>query len=204
MSDDLVKRLRDPAFGTETSERLLMVAAADRIEALTKELARSTRLISKMVPLSSCGNYVFWDGVGDIELDHNGELRSRIEALTAERDEAARADAKKAEAYAEELEKELNICRMAQVVMENGIAEAEKERDEWKSLAEAAIKDDASKNIYYAELKAKLAKAVEAIRNVVEEYDLFRKNEYERGLSPLDDEIHAARTTLAEIEGEKT
>jgi hypothetical protein len=132
-----------------------------------------------------------------------------IEALN-EQLEAARADAKEAEAYAEGLEKE---------------------RDEWKSLAEAAIKDDASKNIYYAELKAKLAtcekcrdaydrmgrigtqavrdleakleKAVEAIRNVVEEYDLFRKNEYERGLSPLDDEIHAARATLAEIEGEK-
>ena len=37
MTDDLVKRLRDPAFGTETSERLLMVAAADRIEDLTAE-----------------------------------------------------------------------------------------------------------------------------------------------------------------------
>jgi len=38
MSDDLVKRLRDPAFGTETSERLLMVAAADRIATLTEQL----------------------------------------------------------------------------------------------------------------------------------------------------------------------
>lgn len=55
----------------------------------------------------------------------------RIEALT-EQLEAARADAKEAEDYAEELEKQLNICRMAQVVMENGIAEAEKERDRWK------------------------------------------------------------------------
>ena len=53
------------------------------------------------------------------------------------------------------------------------------------------------------ELEAKLAKAVDALRNVVEEYDLFRKDEYERGLSPLDDEIHDARTTLAELEGEK-
>jgi len=33
----------------------------------------------------------------------------------------------------------------------------ERERDEWKSLAEAAIKDDASKNIYYAEVQARLA-----------------------------------------------
>jgi hypothetical protein len=31
MSDDLVKRLRDPAFGTETTERLLMEAAATEV-----------------------------------------------------------------------------------------------------------------------------------------------------------------------------
>lgn len=53
------------------------------------------------------------------------------------------------------------------------------------------------------ELEAKLAKAVEALDNVVVEYDLFRKYEYERGLSSLDDEIEDARTTLAELEGEK-
>jgi hypothetical protein len=83
------------------------------------------------------------------------DTADRIEALTAERDEhwksfvhwrkeadalseqleAARADAKEAEAYAEELERDLNICRMAQVVMENGIAEAEKERDHWQDVA---------------------------------------------------------------------
>jgi len=52
--------------------------------------------------------------------------RKEADALT-EQLEAARADAKEAEAYAEELEKQLNICRMAQVVMENGIAEVEGE-----------------------------------------------------------------------------
>ena len=52
------------------------------------------------------------------------------------------------------------------------------------------------------ELEAKLAKAVEALDNVVVEYDLFRKYEYERGLSSLDDEIEDARTTLAELKGE--
>jgi polyhydroxyalkanoate synthesis regulator phasin len=46
MSDEeLVKRLRDPAFGTETSERLLMVAAADRIEALTAENERLEQVV---------------------------------------------------------------------------------------------------------------------------------------------------------------
>jgi len=83
--------------------------AADRIEALTAERDEHWK------------SFVHW--------------RKEADALT-EQLEAARADAKEAEAYAEGLEKE---------------------RDEWKSLAEAAIKDDASKNIYYAELKAKLA-----------------------------------------------
>lgn len=36
--DDLVKRLRDPEFGTETTERNLMNSAADRIEELEAEL----------------------------------------------------------------------------------------------------------------------------------------------------------------------
>jgi len=52
--------------------------------------------------------------------------RKEADALT-EQLEAARADAKEAEAYAEELAKQLNICRMAQVVMENGIAQVEGE-----------------------------------------------------------------------------
>lgn len=45
--EELVKRLRWPAFGTETSERLLMVAAADRIEALTVKLAQATWLLTE-------------------------------------------------------------------------------------------------------------------------------------------------------------
>lgn len=54
-----------------------------------------------------------------------------------------------------------------------------------------------------AESEALLAKAVEALDNVVVEYDLFRKYEYERGLSSLDDKIEDARTTLAELTGGK-
>jgi hypothetical protein len=38
MSDDLVRRLRDPAFGAETTERNLMNSAADRIEELEAKL----------------------------------------------------------------------------------------------------------------------------------------------------------------------
>ena len=42
---------------------------------------------------------------------------------------------------------------------------------------------------------------VEALENVIGEYDLFRKYEYERGLAPLDDEIHEARAALARVKG---
>ena len=40
---DLVRRLRDPAFGTETSERNLMNQAADRIAQLESALREIKR-----------------------------------------------------------------------------------------------------------------------------------------------------------------
>jgi predicted nucleic acid-binding Zn-ribbon protein len=112
----------------------------------------------------------------------------RIEALTAERDDYAFKLADANNTYSE--------MHVALNEANDKLATCEKYRDayaECDSIGTQAVRD----------LEAKLAKAVEAISNVVEEYDLFRKNEYERGLSPLDDEIHEARTTLAEIDGEK-
>ncbi len=88
MSDDLVKRLRDPAFGTETSERLLMVAAADRIEQL---VASNEYLNSRL------------ENVLAREAETYAEHKEQLEA--------ARADAKEAEAYAEELAKDqVDLC----------------------------------------------------------------------------------------------
>ena len=49
MSDDLVKRLRDPAFGTETTERNLMSKAADRIEELEAKLAKAVEVAEKSI-----------------------------------------------------------------------------------------------------------------------------------------------------------
>lgn len=40
MSDDLVKRLQDPPFGTETSDRNLMKSAATALIAKDAEIAR--------------------------------------------------------------------------------------------------------------------------------------------------------------------
>jgi hypothetical protein len=73
-------------------------------------------------------------------------------------------------------------------------------RDEWKSLAEAAIKDDASKNIHYAEVQARNAKAVEALRfyscdNSCDECPVSERGRVSCGWT--------ARAVLAEIEGGK-
>jgi len=42
---DIVRRLREPPFGTETSERNLMIAAADEITRLTAEVERLGRAL---------------------------------------------------------------------------------------------------------------------------------------------------------------
>jgi septal ring factor EnvC (AmiA/AmiB activator) len=86
----------------------------------------------------------------------------RIEALI-EQLNAARADAKEAEAYAEGLEKEIELNEQEACTMENDLIKADKEIDA---------------------LKAKLAKAVEALREIAGEC----------GCS-------TARAVIAEIEG---
>jgi hypothetical protein len=82
-------------------------------------------------------------GIADI--DQQQEAADRIEALT-EQLEAARADAKEAEAYAEELEESLR-ARTA-------------ERNHANDVTDAAIEE-------VNRLKALLAKAVEALREIV-------------------------------------
>jgi chromosome segregation ATPase len=130
-------------------------------------------------------------------------VTKHIEALTAERDEhwksfvhwrkeadalteqleAARADAKEAEAYAEELERDLKTCHMAQAVMDNTVTG----------------------------LEAKLAKAVEALDGLLEAITATTQHG-DRSLTItgptanlkwLLETEEEARATLAEIEGEK-
>jgi len=117
MSDDLVKRLRplswsdiDARFGVPMDET--MREAADRIEALTAELTLAEQR-----------------GYANAMEAERKLHEDRIQTLT-EQLEAARADAKEAEAYAEGLERDLKTCRMAQTVMDNTVAELERERDE--------------------------------------------------------------------------
>ena len=49
MSDDLVKRLQDPPFGTETSERNLMAKAAAALVAKDAEIARLRGFINDLI-----------------------------------------------------------------------------------------------------------------------------------------------------------
>lgn len=139
-----------------------------------EELVKALRLLA----------FVHNDGAITQAADH-------IEALT-EQLEAARADAKEAEAYAEELEKQLNICRMAQVVMENGIAQVERERDDYAFKLADANNTYSEMHVALSEANDKLAKAVEGLNYCIN--------------APLSGWTIAqgyARTKLAEIEGEK-
>jgi hypothetical protein len=114
MSDELLKRLRDPDEMTCADG----MEAADRIEALTEQLEAARADAKEAEAYAE-------------ELEKEREARHANPAdfrywEGRYRDEKARVD---------ELEAELNICRMAQVVMENGIAEVEKERDHWQDVA---------------------------------------------------------------------
>lgn len=168
---ELIADLRGKGFG-------VMEKAADRIEALTADLARSTRLISKMVPLSACGNYVFWDGVGDIELDHNGELRKTIEALEAKLGEQ-------------------NLLWQA---YDGDLYQAYVDANEARIDAEAKLAECLERN---ALLEARLGKAVEALEALIQlAHDCEKELTEDLHHIPFCGEskpLTNARATLAEI-----
>jgi chromosome segregation ATPase len=130
-------------------------------------------------------------------------------AALTEQLEAARADAKEAEAYAEELERDLKTCRMAQAVMDNTVAELVKERDEANEviakqgalLADAYGAyldwDEVLKDRADHECKAKLVKAVEGLR-------VLLATAYADDHAGWQDALREARAIIAEIEGEQT
>ena len=72
------------------------------------------------------------------------------------------------------------------------------ERNDWESHAiyNAEFVDLA---VRYRNERDAARAAVKALESVIGEYDLFREAEYERGLAPLDDEIHEARAALAAV-----
>jgi hypothetical protein len=67
MSDDLLKRLEDPPFGTETSERKLMAQAAAALVAKDAEIARLLGLLREAEELTDAaidprhGSKADWD-----------------------------------------------------------------------------------------------------------------------------------------------
>jgi chromosome segregation ATPase len=177
INEELVKMARLAQRDDRMATGALYGDLADRIEALTAEVRR-------------------WHGLFDEKHRLMLEEKAKADALT-EQLEAARADAKEAEAYAEGLERDLKTCRMAQVVMDNTVAELERERDRQydenvhriaeeakaEARAEAAEAKLATCEKYrdaYAEcdrigtqavrdLETKLAKALEALRKIAAE-----------------------------------
>jgi hypothetical protein len=108
----------------------------------------------------------------------NIKAAARIEALT-EQLEAARADAKEAEAYAEELEKE---------------------RDRWREIANnEAVEGEANRNAGLA-LEAKLAKVVEALL-LARVHVANNEQGWSVGRASARSDLKIINATLAEIEG---
>jgi len=162
--DDLVKRLVDWSEHDEGKINDARQEAADRIEALTAEKDEHWK------------SFVHW--------------RKEADALT-EQLEAARADAKEAEAYAEELQGDLTeLCRQL-IAAEAKLATCEE--------IGRAFEEDAG------QLRAKLAKAVEELERQVEAWS----NALELGILATQHRTSASilldgvRALLAEIEGEK-
>jgi chromosome segregation ATPase len=139
------------------------------------------------------------DGFTDLLVLRNlvPDTADRIEALT-EQLEAARADAKEAEAYAEGLERDIKTCCMAQVVMDNTVAELERERDYTEGTNEVLRGEN-------QRLEAKLAKAVEALRAVAQhEASIFFGLDAEKNRrASWRGVMRKVKVELAEIEGEK-
>lgn len=118
------------------------------------------------------------------------EAADRIEALT-EQLEAARADAKEAEAYAEELEKE---------------------RDDYAFKLADANNTYSEMHVALSGANDKLAKAVELLKEARQDLEAYVTHDWPKDVHPHYDkkwerDMELCRridATLAEIEGEKT
>lgn len=165
-----------------------------------------------------CGAETGWRPTGDeaIAAWNTRTPDTSIEALTAERDEhwksfvhwrkeadalneqleAARADAKEAEAYAEGLERDLKTCRMAQVVMDNTVAALEAKLSTCEEIGRA-FEEDAG------QLRNKLEKAVEGLQGSRETILQLVNSRGSEAEGTDEDWVGDIDTTLAEIYGEK-
>ena len=144
MTDELVKRLRDPAFGTETSERNLMASAADRIEQLTAER-----------------DAAYAQGYADAETEiSKSALGQKIDFLIAEYANAVDRITDLNELL-DEAQTEWSKYASAWMTAEGKLADAE-------ALIEAQAKDHASNNIRFAEAEHR-AKTSEAERDRLRE-----------------------------------
>ena len=146
------------------------------------------------------------------EYDKRGDRIEELEKACKEWSEVSQSNyqrAKAAEAKLASLVPALSYEGLRTDDAEAKLAKVAKERDEWQSLAEAAITDDAAKNIHYAEIQAKLTIAMVGLVQSRDELDLYSQNEY-----PSDHPVHEryrkrdydanpARIAIAKIKGEQ-
>ena len=76
---DIVRRLREPPFGTETSERMVMAEAADEIE-------RLRTLVEASIVLNQPGALAINCIRGAVKCSDNEFLRARVAELEAQRE----------------------------------------------------------------------------------------------------------------------
>ena len=194
MSDEeLIARLRDEHVSASRTE------AADRIEALTAERDELQQVfdIQWECDMRAIGMWQEAHPGNDLVRPDGAKLTvwlmEQNEALT-EQLEAARADAKEAEAYAEELERDLKTCCMAQTVMDNTVAELEAKLATCEKYRDAYAECDRIGTQAVRDLEARLAKVVEALEDLV--------RDCEADYPPSHGAIkYFALATLAEIKG---
>ena len=100
MTDDnnLVRRLREPAFGTETTERNLMGSAADRIEELEAKMAKAVDALQSVINACDQGRMIPRPGHGaggmTIEANVKGSIYTGVPAWPIEEARTALAELK--------------------------------------------------------------------------------------------------------------
>ncbi len=166
-TSDLVERLRKPApkFGLEEFDPTFDVRqeAVITLEAQAKEIERLNSMLNGCVPLSKDGNFVFIDGAGDVEIDHEGKLRARAETTERELEAANDAHRAMAKQLADRGRDMEAFQRHEQTLRDNGIAShseavvlvttLRRERDEaraaLKRLPQHTICDDCGEEILH-------------------------------------------------------
>jgi hypothetical protein len=194
--DDLNSQMNRCGVNSDDFRVMLSVyLERSSLKEIREENDRLRKHMRYTVPMHADGNYVFIDGPGDVELDHGGEMRARIEQLEKEND---RLKGERDEAQSDHLKA---LADLAEAKGESSLfsadaktawAECVELREENKSLSEllTAAVDDYNNALASCEA---MAKALEQSR---EAHMLLIDPKHIIGSSVLD---ALAKVTAAEV-----